>query len=130
MSLTIKSEENDGYLQITCRGVYEFNDILNVFEGAFRLAEESNNKYLLLDIREITGITPSTIDRFEIGRLVAEIQRSLITFIQIAVVGNEPMIDPQRFGEIVALNRGAVGKVFTDLDQAIVWIKKTKGEIS
>lgn len=130
MSLTIKSEENDGYLQITCRGVYEFNDILNVFEDAFRLAEESNNKYLLLDIREITGITPSTIDRFEIGRLVAEIQRSSITFIQIAVVGNEPMIDPQRFGEIVALNRGAVGKVFTDLDQAIVWIKKTKGEIS
>ena len=130
MSLTIKSEENDGYLQITCHGVYEFNDTLNVFEDAFRLAEESNNKYLLLDIREITGITPSTIDRFEIGRLVAEIQRSLITFIQIAVVGNEPMIDPQRFGEIVALNRGAVGKVFTDLDQAIVWIKKTKGEIS
>ena len=130
MSLTIKSEEKDGYLQITCHGVYELNYILNVFEDAFRLAEESNNKYLLLDIREITGITPSTIDRFEIGRLVAEIQRSLITFIQIAVVGNEPMIDPQRFGEIVALNRGAVGKVFTDLDQAIVWIKKTKGEIS
>ena len=129
MSITIKSEDKDGYLQISCQGVYETDSFISVFKNALLLTEERSYKYLLLDVREITGNPPSTFDRYEIGSQVADIQRSLNTYSRIAVVGNEPMIDPQRFGEIVALNRGVQGKVFTDLDQAIVWIKKTKGDI-
>ena len=50
------------------------------------------------------------------------------TFIYIAVVGDEPMIDSRRFGETVAVNRGAFGKVFTDFSEAKAWLKDRNDE--
>jgi len=34
------------------------------------------------------------------------------------------MIDLERFGETVAVNRGAIGKVFTDVDEAVAWLEQ------
>jgi hypothetical protein len=42
--------------------------------------------------------------------------------VRLAVLGNEPIIDPNRFGEIVATNRGANVKVFTDDPMALEWL--------
>ena len=42
--------------------------------------------------------------------------------IRLAVLGNEPMVHPERFGEIVATNRGAVMRVFTDEALALEWL--------
>ena len=42
--------------------------------------------------------------------------------IRFAVLGNEPMVHPERFGEIVATNRGAVMRVFTDEALALEWL--------
>jgi hypothetical protein len=33
------------------------------------------------------------------------------------------MIDPHRFGETVAVNRGAQAGVFTDLAAAVAWLE-------
>ena len=41
---------------------------------------------------------------------------------RVALVSNEPMIHPQRFGEVIAKSRGAQARVFTDLDEAMAWI--------
>jgi hypothetical protein len=40
----------------------------------------------------------------------------------VAYVGDEPLIDPARFGETVAVNRGALIKVTTDLNEAFAWL--------
>jgi hypothetical protein len=39
-----------------------------------------------------------------------------------AVVGQEPLIDEERFGETVAVNRGINAKAATSLDEAISWL--------
>jgi len=41
-----------------------------------------------------------------------------------SLIGKEPMIDLERFGETVAVNRGAIGKVFTDVDEAVAWLEQ------
>jgi hypothetical protein len=43
-------------------------------------------------------------------------------FLQVAVYGRQPLIDPSRFGETVALNRGAKVKVSERLDEALAWL--------
>ena len=42
--------------------------------------------------------------------------------LQIAVYGHQPFVDPGRFGETVALNRGANVKVSERLDEARAWL--------
>jgi hypothetical protein len=38
------------------------------------------------------------------------------------VLGHEPMIHPERFGELVARNRGADARVFTVEAEALDWL--------
>lgn len=38
------------------------------------------------------------------------------------MLGHEPMIHPERFGEIVAANRGAHARVFTEEAPALDWL--------
>jgi hypothetical protein len=39
-----------------------------------------------------------------------------------AIVGNIPLVDPDKFEEVVATNRGLDLKVFTDIQKAYVWL--------
>lgn len=65
-----------------------------------------------------------TLQRYEMGSRVASIQRDRGQFIRVAVVGNEPMIDPERFAEVVSGNRGASARGFTDMIDAISWLSE------
>jgi SOS response regulatory protein OraA/RecX len=42
--------------------------------------------------------------------------------VQVAVYGRRPLIDPERFAETVAVNRGAKVKVSEQLDEALAWL--------
>lgn len=39
-----------------------------------------------------------------------------------ALLGHEPMIHREQFGEVVATTRGAVARVFTDDSLALNWL--------
>lgn len=43
------------------------------------------------------------------------------------VLGNQPVVGPGRFAELVAVNRCAVGKVFEDRYEATAWLEHTSG---
>lgn len=40
-------------------------------------------------------------------------------FLRVALVGSEPLIDPERFGAVVANNRGLPVKATTDFEEAL-----------
>ncbi len=42
-----------------------------------------------------------------------------------AHVLKEPVLDPQRFGETVALNRGMNVRTFDNLEDALAWLRTT-----
>jgi hypothetical protein len=50
------------------------------------------------------------------------LQAAFVPRIRVALLGHEPLIHPERFGEIVAARRGAVIRTFTDEDGALRWL--------
>jgi hypothetical protein len=40
------------------------------------------------------------------------------------VVGREPIVDKERFGETVAINRGTNVRVFTEMSEGLTWINE------
>ena len=70
---------------------------------------------VLVDVRGINGRVPTILDRFEFG---VHIARNYLRVRRRGSAspcsGHEPMIHPERFGELVARNRGADARVFTD----------------
>ena len=53
---------------------------------------------------------------------MADAQAATRPRIRMAMLGHEPMIHPERFGEIVAANRGADARVFTEEALALDWL--------
>lgn len=93
-----------------------------VFERAFALAAEGGHEAVLIAAPKLAGREPTMAERYELAVLVAERQRARTPRIRMAVLGDEPMIHPERFGEIVATNRGALARAFTDERLAVEWL--------
>ena len=84
------------------------------------------SKKVLLDGRKLTG-NIETIERFYYAVFAAyEIKEAAHQGVspntQFAYVLREPILDPQRFGETVAVNRGLFVKAFDNLEQALSWL--------
>ncbi len=67
------------------------------------------------------------MERFYYGEFAAHAvlssgDRGVSTAIQFAYVLEVPVLDPERFGETVAVNRGMHVKTFDDLQDALGWL--------
>ncbi|MBM4029921.1 MAG: hypothetical protein FJ280_31655 [Planctomycetes bacterium] len=77
---------------------------------------------VLFDGRRIVG-NPQTMERFYYGEFVAEAWRGALPLVpKFAYVLEYPVLDPARFGETVAVNRGMIVKAFDNLDDALGWL--------
>jgi hypothetical protein len=78
---------------------------------------------VLVDGRKLVG-SPTKMDRFyyaeHAAMSIAKYGVPLNT--QFAYVLVEPMRDPGRFGETVAVNRGMLTKTFESIDDALEWL--------
>jgi hypothetical protein len=110
-------------VRLTCQGRYNKKATLNVFDQALEIAAQNGRKAALVDITAVQGAPPDLLDRFEIAVAFAENQNRKEKIVALVLVGEEPMIDSGRFGEIVATNRGALAKAFTDGDEAAAWLQ-------
>ncbi len=112
------------YLLVKAHGVFSKDDLLVVAEKLLRMAMEENLKQILFDARELEGSPPTTFERFEMGKAFVAMQRSWKEKIKCAFVGKMPIVDPKRFSETVVVNRGGFLAVFTDISEAVKWLKE------
>jgi hypothetical protein len=83
---------------------------------------------VLFDGRNLKG-EPASIERFYYGYFAATETINLIGMKhmrqapQFAYVMNEPLRDPQRYGETVAVNRGMNVKTFETPEEAFEWLE-------
>jgi hypothetical protein len=122
VSITATSASHPGFLRVECGGEFSQASALEVCERAFSLAAEAGRDAVLVDIRRVTGREPTMAERFEQAMRAADAQLSREPRIRAALLGHEPMVHPERFGEMVARNRGADVRVFTDETQASEWL--------
>ena len=123
MTIDFKIDIKTNFVQLSCQGVFSNAALFDVYERGLDIAASNGLQAILVDIRKLEGLPPTTMERYKHGEKVAKIQFNHDSQSCIALVGKEPIIDPQRFGETVALNRGAVGRVFTDIYDAVIWLE-------
>ena len=85
-----------------------------------------NLKNVLYNGQELTG-SLDTWERFEYGAFLAaavaeSVHRDPSVAPRFAYVLKEPVLDPERFAETVAVNRGVHGKAFDNLKDAFEWL--------
>src|SRR5258705_4826083 len=124
MILEIRTES--GFLHVDAVGKFSLKEAQRTFVEMIEAVAQNKVKKVLFDGRRITG-NPKTMERFYYGTFAADAVRkfedrgvSLST--QFAYVLQVPMLDPERFGETVAVNRGMNVRAFDNLDDAHGWL--------
>jgi len=129
MTLTVDIESREYYLLAVVSGAFSLRGAQEAFHRATKAALPLGLNRILLDASAVTG-NPSQDERYALGVYVADAQRRFAAqsppcVLQMAIYGHRPLVDPNRFGEIVALNRGAKVKVSERLDEALAWLGVT-----
>jgi hypothetical protein len=124
MAIDVEIEIKDSYIHLHCRGAFSTTSMLEVLDMALEVAEIESRNRVLIDLSELTGKPPTTLERLEIGVHAAQLRKQHGYNVHIAVFGKEPMVEATRFAETVAINRGATGRVFTDIAEAVDWLEK------
>jgi hypothetical protein len=126
MTLAVDLESRKHYLRVTVSGPYSLRAAQDAYDHAVKAALAHGQTRVLIDASGVTG-TPTQDERFMLGLFVAAEQRLLAAEVpaftlQVAIFGRRPLIDPDRFAETVAVNRGAKVKVSERLDEALAWL--------
>lgn len=119
--------ENE-FLRVRCSGEF----CLESAKANFLLILEAIARYqqnrVLVDVRGLKG-NPSTIERFEYSEFAASslhtIAHGKYLVTRFAYLGEIPLIDSKRFGELVARNRGmnVRAHVTSEMEDALRWLE-------
>ena len=126
LSVAIVPTAHEDYLRLECTGTFTLEAAVAAYERAFSLAAEAGRSAVLVDVRTLTGREPTMAERYELAVTRADIQAATQPRIRFALLGYEPMIHPDRFGELVARNRGADARVFTVEAEALAWVRRLR----
>src|ERR1043165_6845154 len=103
------------------RGTGTFAQWTERLLAALAWAVQAGVPRLLADVRRIhLQGEGSTFERLQLGERGAALGSS--SGITVAMLAHESFLDPERFGETVAVNRGLRTRVFTDEVAALHWL--------
>src|SRR4029077_3798440 len=117
MSMILRICAESGLLRVVAVGEFSIEEAKTTFLEMLNAVARHKSEKILFDGRELKG-EPTTIQRFLYGEFVASavardvVERDLVSALQFAYVLQEPVLDPLRFGETVAVNRGMWVKAF------------------
>jgi hypothetical protein len=118
MQLTLVPQ--DGLLLAMATGQVSREEVLRVFKNVVDTATEQGLDRILIDFLAATGGL-SDLDRYDIGKAMAEYCRDKSIYPRVAVVGKPPIVTG--FGAEVAFNRGLISMTFSDSHAALNWLR-------
>lgn len=126
MSMTLEMSAESGILHVRATGKFSLGEAKRTFIEMIEAVARYNARKVLFDGRELVG-NPKKMERFYYGEFAAQTvdkyaDRGVSRATQFAYVLEEPVLDPERFGETVAVNRGMFVKAFDDFDGARRWL--------
>jgi hypothetical protein len=125
--MLIKVTAEPRFLRVVTSGHFTLAEAERTFLQVIDAVALHKTDKVLFDGREVIG-EPTIVQRFyysdfaarTIARYAAE---SGNRWPQLAYVLEEPVLDPNRFGEKVARNRGMNMRVFDNLEEAFTWLE-------
>ncbi len=119
-------EVNDDYARFRPVGAVSFESGLQLLREAIIYSRKNRLRKLLINVTNLTGFTPpTTLERLTLGKQIAEDGMSAV---RIAMVAQEEMLDPRRFGVTVARNRGLITNAFACEEEAVRWLLDPKAK--
>ncbi|HEX4959155.1 MAG TPA: STAS/SEC14 domain-containing protein [Lacibacter sp.] len=124
-NFNVEAFEGNNFMTLIASGTYSLERAIHLCKLSIDTCLLYNKKKILVDITKVTGNVPF-FDRFQYAEALAQYKskHALTAVSKIALFGNEPLIDKNRFGETVAVNRGVNIKVFTELNDALAWLNE------
>jgi hypothetical protein len=120
MNVQLQMEQMPGYLAARFIGAGERGEALQQVESIAEHCKRTKNNKLLIDITRLDAKV-SLVDRFFAGERLSIFARNGI---KVAVVARPEQVDPQKFGILVARNRGVNVDGFSDFQAAEEWLLK------
>jgi hypothetical protein len=126
MDIIIDIRRESGCLHGSAMGEFSLEEAKRTFLEMLEAVARHQVKKVLFDGRRLTG-DPDILERFYYGKFAADAvlqfkDRGVSPATQFAYVLKEPVLDAQRFGETVAVNRGMLVKTFDNLEDALGWL--------
>lgn len=118
MSIRLQMEDASGYMVARFTGKGKAEVALRHFEEIAEQCKRTNNKKLLIDCTKAKA-DGSIVDMYEQGDGAKLFNHYGI---KIAVAVSEEKLEPEKFAELVARNRGVDACVFTDYQAAEKWL--------
>ncbi len=126
LAMTLTTEIKPDYLLVTFEGSLEESFPTRFPEQLIETASAHKCPRILADLRKVEG-TLSILQRHKIGETGAQkyhfaVAKGEISFCRFSLVANPPLMDPNKFGETVATNRGMPVGVFPNFQDAVDWL--------
>jgi hypothetical protein len=128
MNMRLRTSTEPGTLHAKMSGPFSLDEAKRIFLEILEAIVQHKMDKVLIDGRAIEG-EPTTMQRFIYGEFAAAATKTLRERLALpkpprfACVLQEPVLDPMRFGETVAVNRGMHVKVFDNLEDAFCWLE-------
>ncbi len=118
-------EQRAGYLYVGLDGEFDLPSAQSMYRAALQAAASRPEPRILLDSTRLRG-TLTTEDRMQFGMFLAEEQaRQAGRFRQmpqVAILAVAPIMDPGRFTQTVASNRGVKVRTSDSLQELLAWL--------
>jgi hypothetical protein len=127
MNIQLEIRPEPGFLSVGATGTFSLDEAKRVFLEMLEAVALHKTQRVLLDGRQLRG-EPEVLERFLYGEFAAKSVRDfevkgVSRSTRFAYVLKEPVLDPKRFGENVAVNRGMIIKVFDNPEDALRWLE-------
>lgn len=114
-----------GYVYAALGGEFDIESARDVYRGILQIAAGQGQPRILMDATRITG-EMSVSDRLAFGTFLAEEQARVLGQLpdgpQLAILAVPPIMDPGRFTQAVANNRGVRMRASDSLQELLSWL--------
>ena len=123
--LSYEIELRAGYVYAALSGPFDIESAKGVYRAVLQIAAAQRHTRILMDATRITG-EMTMADRLAFGTFMAEEQASVLGALpegpQVAILAAAPIMDPGRFTQAVANNRGVRMRASDSLQELLSWL--------
>src|SRR5262245_8165936 len=112
-------DDEPGFLRVRLKGLWVIPKKSPLTKPILDECKARKRDLLLIDFTGVENKRLSLVERFRLGMSALDFAGKLR---RIAAIGRPELVDRQRFGEMVARNRGINIRVFTNAEEATRWL--------
>jgi hypothetical protein len=123
--ISYEIELRPGYVYALLSGGFDIESAKSIYRGILQVAAGQRQPRILMDATRITGEMTMN-DRLAFGSFMAEEQAGILGALpggpQVAILAAPPIMDPGRFTQAVANNRGVRMRASESLQELLSWL--------